>query len=217
MSMASCPLGAEPKIQRQPHDQGLHRVLDLLAGDPLPGADQRVPGAFPHVAQVYGIDPVGHLARAPQVLALDPAGGFAGLFLPGLVDRADHHPAPPPAPRRRLQPGHREPAHLAHRGEGVPARVVQQPLGPARRPVPAAPGDAPPVHTGQLAAQRRHVLARLQPRLCPGKTRPQQAQQLIPFPQRQPGAYADGSGRLGSCTRHTGMITRRLRLHRPIP
>ena len=42
-------------------------------------------------------------------------------------------------------------------------------------------------------------------------------QQLIPFPQRQPGAYADGSGRLGSCTRHTGMITRRLRSHQPIP
>jgi hypothetical protein len=33
---------------------------------------------------------------------------------------------------------------------------------------------------------------------------------------RQPGAYADGSGRLGSCTRHTDMITRRLPSHRPI-
>jgi hypothetical protein len=58
------------------------------------------------------------------------------------------------------------------------------------------PGDTPPVHPGQLADQRRHILARLQPWLCPGKAWPQQSQQLIPFPQRQPGAYPDGSGRL---------------------
>jgi hypothetical protein len=52
------------------------------------------------------------------------------------------------------------------------------------------------------------------PALPPGT--PQQPQQLIPFPQRQPGAYADGSSRLWFCTRHTGMITRRLRSHQPI-
>ena len=102
----------------------------------------------------------------------------------------------PARTRRLLQAPDREPAHHAHRGGGVPARVVQQPLGPVRRPVPAMPGDTPPVHPGQLAGQRRHVLARLQPWLGPGKTRPQQRQQLIPFPQRQPGAYPDGSGRL---------------------
>ena len=190
------PLGAEGQVQRQPHEQGLHRVLEVLAGDPLPGADQRVPGPLPHVRQVHCIDPVGHPARAPQVLAFHARGRLAGLFLSRLVDRADHHPSPPPAPCRRIQAAGREPAHHAHRGRGVPARVVQQPLRPVRRPVPALPGDTPPVHPGQLADQRRHILARLQPRLCPGETRPQQTQQLIPFPQRQPGAYPDGSGRL---------------------
>jgi hypothetical protein len=31
-------------------------------------------------------------------------------------------------PPRHLQPGHREPAHHGHRGAGVPAGIVQQPL-----------------------------------------------------------------------------------------
>jgi hypothetical protein len=190
------PLGAEHKIGWQPHEQGLDRVLDLLAGDPLAGADQRVPRLLPHVGQVHRGDAIRHLPRAPQVVALDARGGLAGLFLAGLVDRADHQPAPPPAPRRGVQALHREPAHHAHRGGGVPARVVQQPLGLVRRPVPAMPGDAPPVHPGQLAGQRRYVLACLQPGLGPGKARPQQRQQLIPLPHRQPGAYPDGSGRL---------------------
>ena len=191
------PLGAEPQVQRQAHEQGLHRVLDVLAGDPLAGADQRVPGLFPHVGQVDGVDPVGHLPRAPQVLPLDPAGGLASLLLPGLVDRPDHQAAAPfPAPGRLLQPGHREPAHHGHRGEGVPARVIEQPLGLIRRPVPGVPGDAPPVPLRQLAHHRGGVLARLQPRLGPGEARPQQLQQLSPFPQRQPGAYPDGSSRL---------------------
>jgi len=57
-----------------------------------------------------------------------------------------------------------------------PDRVVQQMLRPVRPPVPAAPGDTPPVHPRQLAGQRRHVLPRLQPRLGPGKARPQQRQ-----------------------------------------
>jgi hypothetical protein len=192
------PLGAEPQIQRQAHDQGLRRVGDVLGGDPLAGADQRVPSLFPDVGQVDGVDAVGHPARAPQVLPLDPGGGLAGLFLPGLVDRPDHQlPAPPfPAPGCLLQPGHREPAHHGHRGQGVPARMIQQPLGLVRRLVPVMPGDAPPVPLRQLAHHRGGVLARLQPRLRPGKARPQQHQQLSPFLQRQPGAYADGSSRL---------------------
>jgi hypothetical protein len=190
------PLGAELKIWRQARDQGPDRVIDLLAGNPLAGADQCVTGTFPHVGQVHRGDPVGHLPRAPQVVALDSRRGLPGLLLPGLVDRADHQAAVPPAPRRGVQAFHREPAHHAHRGGRVPDRVVQQPLDPVRRPVPAMPGDAPPVHPRQLAGQRRHILARLQPRLGPGKARPQQPQQLSPFPQRQPGAYADGSGRL---------------------
>ena len=114
-------LGAEYQVQRQPHEQGLRRVLEVLAGDPLPGADQRVPGPFPHVRQVHRVDPVGHPARAPQVLPFHARGGLAGLFLPGLVDRPDHQAAAPfPAPRRLLQAGHREPAHHAHRGQRVP-------------------------------------------------------------------------------------------------
>ncbi len=42
-------------LVRQPHDQGLDRVLDVLLRDPLPGADQRVPGPGPHVRQAAGL------------------------------------------------------------------------------------------------------------------------------------------------------------------
>jgi hypothetical protein len=170
----------------------------VLAGDPLPGADQRVPGLLPHVGQVNGVDPVGYPARAPQVLPLDARGGLACLFLPGLVDRNDHQAAPPlPAPPGRpLQSGYGEPAHHAHRRERVPARVIEQPLGLIRRRVPGVPRDAPSVPLRQLAYHCGRVLACLQPRLWPGKTRPEEFQQLSPFPQRQTGAYPDGSSRL---------------------
>jgi hypothetical protein len=123
--------------------------------------------------------------------------GLAGLLLPGLVDRPDHQPAAAfPAPRRLLQALHREPAHRVHRGEGVPAGVVEQPLGLVRRLVPGMASDAPPVALWQLAHHRGGVLARLQPRPGPREARPQQFQQLKAFPQRQPGAYPDGSSRL---------------------
>src|SRR5712692_7832357 len=73
--------------------------------------------------------------------------GLTGLFLPGLIDRPDHQAAAPAAAARRLlQPRRREPAHHGHRGERVPARVIEQPLGLIWRPVPGMPGDAPPVH-----------------------------------------------------------------------
>ena len=171
-----------------------------------------MPGLLPHVRQVHGSNLVRHLPRTPQVLALDPRGRRAGLFLPGLVDRADHQAAAPPAPAGGLlQPGRREPAHHAHRREGIPGRVVQQPLGPIRRPVPGIPGDTPPIHPGQPTGQRRHVLARLQPRPGPGKTRPQQPQQLGLFPPRQLGAFPDGSSHLRFCCLHKHKIARRLR------
>jgi hypothetical protein len=63
-------------LVRQPHDQGLDRVLDVLLRDPLPGADQRVPGPGPHVRQVDRVDPVCHPARAPHVLPFHS--GLAG-------------------------------------------------------------------------------------------------------------------------------------------
>ena len=134
----------------------------------------------------------------PMYWRLTPAVASPGLLLPGLVDRPDHQPAPPPA---RAVPPPSSPATANRRTTLIAAqasqrRVVQQPLRPVRRPVPGMPGDAPPVPPRQLADQRRHVLARLQPRLRPGKARPQQFQQLSPFPQRQPGAYPDGSSRL---------------------
>jgi len=74
--------------------------------------------------------------------------------------------------------------------------MIEQPLRLIRRPVPGMPGDAPPVPLRQFAHHRGGVLARLQPRLCPRETGPQQFQQLSPFPQRQPDAYADGCSRL---------------------
>jgi hypothetical protein len=67
-------------LVRQPHDQGLDRVLDMLLQDPLPGADQRVPGPGPHIRQADRVDPVCHPARAPHVLPLHP--GRAGLSCP---------------------------------------------------------------------------------------------------------------------------------------
>ena len=212
------PLGAEGQVQRQAHDRRCHRVVDVRGRDPLPGADQRVPGAFPHVRQVHGVDPVGHLARAAQVLPLHPGGAAARLVLPGLVDRADHQAAAPAGLARGLiQPGHREPAHHPHRREGVPDCPVEQPLRPVRRPVPRMLGDRPPVPSAQLAHHCGGVLARLQPRLCPREARPQQLQQLSPFPAAQRGAYPGGSSRLRFCCRHTRMIGRRLRSAKRFP
>ena len=191
-------LGAELQVQRQPHDQGLHRVLDVLAGDPLPGADQRVPGLLPHVGQVHRVDPVRHPARAPHVLALDPRGGLAGLFLPGLVDRPDHQAA-----RAAVRAGPPPPARPPRTGAPRSSRrSVSQLAWFSSRWVlsgvrsPACRAMLHPFRSGSSLITAAHVLARLQPRLRPGKTRPQQRQQLSPFPQRQPGAYPDGSSRL---------------------
>ena len=194
--MASCPLVRKARSSGSPMSRDFTGSAMCSRG-----IHCRAPiSACPALSRTYDrwtvLIPFATLPAHPRYWRFDSRRGFSGFFLTGLVDRADHHPAPPPAPRRLLQALDREPAHHAHRGGGVPARVVQQPLCPVRRPLPAMPGDAPPVHPGQLADQRGHVLARLQPRLCPGKARPQQPQQLILFPQRQPGAYPDGSGRL---------------------
>ena len=84
------PLGAEHQIIWQAHDLLLGWVIDMLARNPLPGGDQRVPGLLPHIRHVDRGDPVGHLPRAAQVVPLDPGGMPALLDLPGLIDRANH-------------------------------------------------------------------------------------------------------------------------------
>ena len=203
------PLGAELQVQRQSHHQGPDRVGDVLAGDPLPRAGQRVPGLLPHVRQVHRVDPVRDPVRAPHVLPFDAGSAFAFLLLAGLVQRPDHQvPAPPPALARGLvQSGDGEPADCR---EGIPARPVQQPLRLVRRPVTHQPRHAPPVPLRQLAHHRAQVLARLQPQLHARETRPQAFQQLSTLPPGRPGAYPDGSSRLCVLFRHTNMITRRL-------
>ena len=212
------PLGAEGQLLRQAHDRRCHRVAEVGGRDPLPGADQRVPGAFPHVRQVHGVDPVGHLAHAAQVLPLHPGGAGARLDLPGLVDRADRQAAAPAGLARGIiQPGHGEPAHHPHRRPGVPDCPVEQPLRPVRRAVPRTLGDRPPVPSAQVAHHCGGVLARLQPRLCPREAGPQQFQQLSAFPAAQRGAYPGGSSRLRFCCLHKRMIGRRLRSAKRFP
>jgi hypothetical protein len=176
-------LGAESQVLRQAHGRRRHRVTDVPGRDPFPGADQRVPGAFPRIRQVHGIDPVGYLAYAAQVLPFHAGGASAGLDLAGFFDRADRQAAAPAGRAGGLiQPGHGEPAHHPHRREGVPDCPVEQPLRPVRRAVPGTLGDRPPVPSAQVAHHRGGVLARLQPRLCPREARAQQFQQLSAFP-----------------------------------
>ena len=200
-------LGAEHQVRWEARERRCHRITDLPGRDPFAGADQRVPGAFPHIGQVHGVDPVGHLAHAAQVLPLHPGRAGARLDLAGFVDRADRQPAAPPGLTRGLiQPRHGEPAHHRHRREGVPDCPVEQPLRPVRRAVPRTLGDRPPIPSAQVARHRGGVLARLQPRLRPREARPQQFQQLSTFPARQHGAYPGGSSRLRFCCLHKRMI-----------
>jgi len=63
-----------------PMTRDLTGVLDVLLRDPLPGADQRVPGPGPYVRQVDRVDPVCHPARAPHVLPFHS--GLAGHSCP---------------------------------------------------------------------------------------------------------------------------------------
>ena len=93
---------------------------------------------------------------------------------------------------------------------GEACSLNRQPLGLIRRPVSGLRGDRPPVSPGDLAHHRGRVLARLQPRLWPRETRPQQFQQLNSFPARQRGAYPGRSSRLRFRCPHKHMIDRRL-------
>jgi hypothetical protein len=75
-------------------------------------------------------------------------------------------------------------------------------------PIGGTLGQRPPVAFRQVADHRGDVLVRLQPRLHPGETRPQQLQQLTAHPPAQPGAYPGGSSRLRFCRSHKRMIAR---------
>jgi hypothetical protein len=108
-------------------------------------------------------------------MLLDVGRGSARLDLAGLIDCPD--PQPPAAAVAAggiVQPGHREPAHHAHRGEGVPDGAVEQSLSPLRGAVSCRLGDRPPVAFRDVAGDRGDVLARLQPRLHPHEAPPQQ-------------------------------------------
>jgi hypothetical protein len=144
----------------------------VLARDPLPGRDQRVPGALAGIGQVHRGDPVGHLPGTAQVVPLDAGRAPALLDLARLIDRADHQATSAAGAAGGLvQPGHSEPAHHFHCRGGVPDRPAEQPLHPVRRPVSGPFGQRPAVPPGQIAHQRGGVLARLQPRLHPAEAR----------------------------------------------
>ena len=146
----------------------------------------------------------------PMYWRFTPGGGGALLLLARLVQRPDRHPPPPRPAGRLVQPGRRVLPDLAHRRLLVPRRPAQQPLRPVRRPVPGMLGDRPPVPRRQLAGQRGHVLARLQPRLRPGEARPQQAHQDRPLPHRPAGPYPGSSSRPCFICSHKLMISGRL-------
>ena len=182
----------------------------MLARDPLPRGDQRVPDPLARIRQVHRGDPVGHLPGAAQIVALHAGRALALLDLAGLVDRADHQAAAAAVAGGLVQPGDGEPAHRSYHRGGIPDRPAEEPLHPVRRTVSGPLGQRPAVTPGQVAHQRGGVLTRLQPRLHPGETRPQQFQQLCTFPPAQAGAYPGGSSRLRFCCLHTRMIARRL-------
>ena len=74
--MARLALSAEPQVQGQPRDQGLHRVLDVFGRDPLPCPGlpgQHVAGLLPHVGQVHRVDPVRDAPGAAHVLPFHAA------------------------------------------------------------------------------------------------------------------------------------------------
>ena len=211
--MASWPLVRKARSSRQAHGRRRRPITDVGGRDPLPGADQRVPGAFPRIGQVHGVDAVGHLAHAAQVLPFHAGGRLPALTWP--VSST----APTARPRRRPVLRRPHPARPRRTGAPPPSpRTVSHTARFSSRCVrsgvrsPATLGDRPPVPSAQVAHHRGGVLARLQPRLGPRETRPQQFQQLSAFPAPQRGAYPGGSSRLRFCCPHKRMIDRRLPL-----
>ena len=121
MSMASWPLVRNSRSGGSPMAEDLAGSSIWAGRDPLPGADQRMPGMLADVGQVHGIDPVGDLPGAAQVLPLDPGRGRAGLLLAGLIQRPDHQLAP--AAGRRAAPA--RPATANRRTAPIAAEVSQ--------------------------------------------------------------------------------------------
>jgi hypothetical protein len=71
-SAASLPLSAEPQVRARSHSRGPHRVLDPRDGNPLAGADQRLPGMLAGIRQVHRVDPVGDLPAQPRYCRWTP-------------------------------------------------------------------------------------------------------------------------------------------------
>jgi hypothetical protein len=184
--------------------RGFHALM--LAGAPRPVSSGPV-GCCPRAAGAGAIPgvtaarPHGQLARSRSVTAVGvPSDGRLAALISALGR----------PPGRIVQPGYRIPPDLAHRRRLVPRSPVQQPLLPVRRPVPGVLCDRPPVPRRQVAGQRGHLLARVQPRLRPGEAGPQQAQQDRPLPHRPAGPYPGGSSRPCFICSHKLTISGRL-------
>ena len=183
---------------------GLHRVGDMLGRDPLPGPDQRVPGPLPHAGQVHGGDPVGHLPRAPQVVALRARRGFAGFLLPGLIARAGHQLAP--ASRRRVACSRLVAANRrSPRSSQRKCRQLASFSSPVLRPSAGVRSPAMPDELLPARSRRAQVRSPApNPAACracsqgsgPGKARPQQPQpaQVVVLPCASPAPMLTAAG-----------------------
>ncbi len=186
-------LGRERQVRGQPHPLACAGVIEVLTRDPLPEPDQRVPGVLADVGQVHGVDPVDDPAGASHVLAFDAGGGRAVLLLTGLIQRPDPQPG---APGDGVKAGDDEPPDHAHHLEGVPAGVVQQPLGLIGGGIPGPLRDAPAITFAQLRHARPDILARLDPRLDTSEA-PLKAGDQLPEELTGPTRlYHEGSSRL---------------------
>ena len=190
----------------------------MLGRDPFPRADQRVPGAFPHVRQVHGIDPVGHLADTAQVLRLTPAVQVPALTCPV----SSSAPTARPCRRPVLRAASSSPATANRRTTPIASNVSHTARLSSRWVLSGAwsPACAAIVHPLRLGIWLITAAAYL-PACSHGSVRAKHgrsnSEQLGAFPACQRGAYPGGSSRLRTCCPHKRMIGRRLRRARPLP
>ena len=122
----------------------------------------------------------------PRYCRCTPAVAGALLLLACFIQRPDHQAAPSAGPARCLiQPRHREPAH-----DPIAAQVSQDARLSSRcvrsgDRSPACSAIVQPLRFGSPLASAPAYFARLQPRLRPGETGPQQGQQLPALPRAQ--------------------------------